>query len=201
MERFTPVKPNLLLKSELRISGDDLVIGSVCRLVPQKRVQDLVEIAPTILSKFPSTKFLIVGDGPLRSQLEALVVQLGLAKLFRFTGFREDREQLLSICDVFVQLADREGFGLSMVEAMACGIPVVAARSAPIPEIVNHNVTGIIVEIGDVDSLSKAVCSLLGNLSLREQLSAGAVEDVRQRFAIRCTVKKLESLYQKFLNN
>ena len=199
--RFKPDPPNWNLAAQFGLSSSDLIVANVSRFVPQKRVGDLIQASPAILKVFPSVKFLVIGDGPQKDELQNQARIIGVENAFRFVGFRTDTERILPFCHIFTQLASREGFGLAMVEAMACGVPVIAALSAPIPEIVTNRVNGLTIEIGDIEELSSAICLLLANPSLRQTLSRNALEMVHQRFDIQRTANELEQLYQKLLSN
>lgn len=181
------------------ISPDDLVVGAVGRLVKQKRARDLIGAAPTIVRRFPNARFLVVGDGPLASQLAMEAESGGVGDSFIFTGTVRDTENIYPACDVFAQLADREGFGLTMVEALASGTAVVAARSAPVPEIVEHGRNGIIFEAGDVEALETHISALFSAPDLRAKLGQKAMQDVRQKFDIAVTARKYRALYSELL--
>jgi glycosyltransferase involved in cell wall biosynthesis len=186
-------------RSRFDLSPDDLVIGAMGRLVGQKRMGDLVEAAPEILSQFPQARFLIVGEGPLADQLTSEVRSLGLDYAFRFVGTIMDNENIYPACDVFAQLAEREGFGLSMVEAMVSRTPLVAANAPPVQEIVRHDHTGIVYDVGDIDALANNICTLLDDPAKREALGANAEEDVHQRFTISRTARNYRAVYDEFL--
>lgn len=186
-------------RARFGISPDDLVVGAVGRLVKQKRARDLIEAAPAIVSRFPNARFLIVGDGPLASQLEAEAEDRGVREHFVFTGTITDMEEVYSAFDVFAQLADREGFGLTMVEAMASRKAVVAAKSAPVPEIIDHGRSGIVFEIGDIKALESNISALFSDPELRAGISQQAEQEARQRFDIAVTAAKYEELYDELL--
>lgn len=166
------------------IDPDELVVGSVCRLVSQKRTRDLVEAAPHILLRFPNAKFLIVGAGPEYENLVKQVEHLRLGDRFIFTGMLDDTASTYSVMDVFAQTSEREGFGLSLAEAMASGVSVVAAKTGAIPEIVRNGINGSIYEVGDVESLAESINKLLASASMRSHLGTIAAKEIRERFSI-----------------
>lgn len=179
--------------------SEQLVIGSVSRLVKQKRVADLVGAAPNVLEQFPNAHFLVTGDGPTSVQLAEQVSDLGLGKSFTFTGTVKDTENLYPALDVFAQTADREGFGLSMAEAMASGTSVVAADTGAIPELVQDGHNGLLYAVGDIPALTEKICSLLGDTETRRRLGRQATQDIAENFPIGAVPQKYRELWGSLL--
>lgn len=195
VSRYYPRGNRNEVRARLGISPSELVVGAVGRLVKQKRARDLIEAAPGILNQFPNAKFLVVGDGPLASQVAEDAANRGVEESVIFTGTVHDTENIYPALDVFAQLADREGFGLTLVEAMASRTAVVAAKSAPIPEIVDHGRNGMVFEIGDVRALESHIVTLFGDDELRSRLGSEAERDVQLKFSIPNTAANYRSLY------
>jgi glycosyltransferase involved in cell wall biosynthesis len=156
------------------------VIGNVARLVEQKDQRLLVEAAPAILERFPDARFVVVGDGPLLTELELLAAGLP----FEFTGERHDVPDLLAGFEVFAFPSRFEGLCLAVIEAQAAGVPVVATPVGGIRETVVDGESGLLVPVGDADALAGAVCRLLADPELGRQLAGAARRRVRERFAL-----------------
>jgi glycosyltransferase involved in cell wall biosynthesis len=146
----------------------ELIIGIVARLSEEKRHVDLFEAFAFLSKRFTNIKLLIVGDGPLRSRLEALARRLGIGDRAKFVGFQKDVHRYLSIMDIFVLPSRTEGAGIAIVEAMLWGLPVVASRVGGIPEIVGEQVAGLLFDPGDVGQLISALTQLIENPEKRK---------------------------------
>ena len=167
------------------------VVGNVARLAEQKDQRVLVEAAPAILERFPDARFAIVGEGELRGELEAAAAGLP----FEFTGARADVPELLAGFDVFAFPSRFEGLCLSVIEAQAAGVPVVATPVGGIRETVVDGETGLIVPVGDPGALAAAVCRLLADPKLAGRLAAEARRRVLARFSVEKMVERTIALY------
>ena len=136
------------------------------------------------LDRLPSDSFeaLIVGDGPERPSLEEEIERLGLGELVRLAGERRDVPELLAGADVFVLSSSSEGMPMSVLEAMAAGLPVVASRVGGVPELVVDGETGLLVAPGDVEELAAALERLIADTELRQRLGAAGRARARQEF-------------------
>ncbi len=137
-------------------------IAFVGRLFPNKGVCYLVKAAPAILSKYP-VEFVIVGDGPLRREIEKMTDRLGIGKAFRFIRWTPYITDVLSDCDIFVRPSLTEGMPLTILEAMACSLPVVATSVSGTPELIIDGVTGLLCPPKAPAGLSDAILALIGN--------------------------------------
>lgn len=189
----------LAVRQRFELGPNDLVVGFVGRLVPQKKLEDLIDAAEAVVRRFSQARFLVIGEGPLGGRLEQEARRRGLANFFRFAGTVQDTENVYQTFDVLTQLASREGFGLSMAEAMASRVPVVAANARPIPEIVRHGCNGLIFEIGDLVGLVDAICTLLADASLRQKMGLQAERDMHRQFPLSATATNYYKLYCELL--
>lgn len=189
---------NQNLRSALKIPENRRIVGTVTRLRSEKGVAVFIEAMPKIIAAFPDVFFLIVGDGPLRSQLEHLAEGLGLSKHLKFLGFRSDILALLSIFDIHVLSSLMEGFCLSLVEAMAVGNAIVASKVGGMREILEDEKTGLFVPPNNVEALSEKVLFLLENTNEASRLSQSAVRSSR-KFCIQSSTDSLNQLYQQVL--
>jgi sugar transferase (PEP-CTERM/EpsH1 system associated) len=188
------------VRSELNIPADATVLGIVGRLSEEKGGVDVLIRAVARLSKTnPNLRLLVVGDGPLRSSLEALAVGSAPSGTFIFTGTRNDVAHLLSAMDLFVLPSLNEALPIVVLEAMAAGLPVIATRVGGVPEIVDHEKTGLLVQPGSEDALHSALDRLISDPDLREQLAQAGRERVAADFTIERMVKHIEDLYEELL--
>lgn len=142
----------------------------VGRLIFNKGPQFLVDVIPEVLKHQPAARFEIVGDGPLRRKLEARVRNQGLNDHIRFLGQRDDVERLLAEADIFARPSLLEGMPLTVLEAMACGLPVIATPVGGTTELVKDGVNGYLVEPGDRRQLAERLCALLADKDLRLEM-------------------------------
>jgi len=162
-----------------------------------KRIADVIYTFNKINKTIPS-KLLLVGDGPERPMAEELCRELGIFDDTRFVGKQQDMEDIYAIADLFLLPSEYESFGLSALEAMAAGSPVVASRAGGIPEVITHGVNGFLSDIGDIESMSRDSILLLSNPIMLEQFSRAARKQA-EIFDIENIVPQYEALYGKVL--
>lgn len=185
--------------AELGISADALVIGTVGRLVPQKAIDVLIQTAPLVLQKFPQAVYLITGDGPLRSNLEAQSLQLGISGSLYFTGTRNDVEEIFGTMDLFVSSSRWEGLPTAILESMAARVPVVATRVSGTTELVKDEETGLLVSPGDVSELATAIIRLLQDRQLAAQLARKAENHARSHFSMDEVARQHVAFYRNLI--
>src|SRR5205085_8555021 len=133
------------------------VVGNVGALVPHKGQRHLIEAAHLVVQKLPDVRFVILGEGELREGLERLVKEYRLEKHVLLPGFRTDVLGCLKSFDLFVMSSVTEGLGTSLLDAMACSRPIVATRAGGIPEVVEDDVTGLLVPPRDHAAMADAI--------------------------------------------
>lgn len=164
-----------------------------------KRIADVIHTYDQIRKSLPS-KLLLVGDGPERHMAEELCRELGIDEETRFLGKQQDMEDIYAISDLFLLPSEYESFGLSALEAMAAGTPVIATNAGGLPEIVLDGVNGYLSEIGDIHQMAaKAIALLLDNVKHQEFRSAA--REQAQKFDIENIVPMYEIVYQKVLRS
>lgn len=207
LRRFDMGPPRAACRQEwrrrLNLRGR-LVVGMVGEISPVKGQEDFLQAAALIVERHPEVDFVIAGEdasrtGERRARIERLIDQLGLAGRVHLTGWLDQTGPLLSALDVFVSAARSESFGLAMVEAMACGAPVVATRTAGACEIIDDGVTGVLVPIGDVRGLAQAIGELLEDPQRRAHLRERARAEIVNRFSLEKMVDATERLYSEVL--
>jgi len=181
-------------------SNDNWVIGIVGRLSEEKRHIDLLKAFASISKKFPAATLLIVGDGYLRQDLERTANESGIREKVTFAGFQENVYEYLGKIDLFVLPSRTEGSPLSILEAMAMGLPVIATNIGGIPEIVINEVTGLLVTLENIDELSGAIAKLLSNPTMMQQMGENGKKRVLTYFHPGNFIDQHERLYKAQLS-
>lgn len=182
------------LRRVLGIPPDAPLLGTIGRLVPDKGQAYFLQAASRLRDRFPQARFLVVGDGPEEDALRALAEQLDLADAVMFTGFRQDIPALLGAMDVLVMSSLREGLPLTLLEALAAGVPVVATDTGGVRALLGED-AGLVVPPADVSALTAACERLLSDQALRERLSEQGKALVRARYSLARTADRLARLY------
>ncbi|CUU04023.1 N-acetyl-alpha-D-glucosaminyl L-malate synthase BshA [Candidatus Kryptobacter tengchongensis] len=196
-ETFKPSKNPQLRK---RIAPkDEKILIHVSNFRKVKRVQDAVKVFDLVRKKIPS-KLVFVGDGPERSDAENLCRQLKLYDDVVFLGKQEALHEILCSADIFLLPSQMESFGLSALEAMSCGIPVIATNVGGIPEVVLHGETGYLTEVGNVERMASYVIELLEDENKYREFSEKARERAEKLFDKNLIIPKYEIFYEKILN-
>ena len=177
---------------------------SVTRLAsedPYKGIDDTIRALPALLERIPGLHYRVVGDGDDRPRLEGLARELGVAGAVAFEGRVSDQalRDAYATAHAFVLPSSEEGFGLVFIEAMAWGLPVVAARAGATPEVVIENETGLLVDKGDEARLVDALGSVLTDADLASRLGAAGSERVQERFLLRHFEDRVEKLLPRLL--
>lgn len=186
---------NLKMKQALNLD-EDIIITFVGRLASPKEPKFLLES----LKHFPEAKVLIVGDGPMRAELEAHISQNQLAERVLLLGTRTDIPDILAASDIFVLPSRWEGLPLVIIEAMFAGLPIVASRVGGIPELVQENVNGFLVPRSDSAALSQALKMLIADKSLREQMGQMSRQRALQKFTMHRMIEEYKKLYREMLH-
>lgn len=197
-ERFAP-SDGLAIRHELKLPPSAQVVGILAALRPEKNHELFLAGAATIQAALPETYFLIIGDGPLRPELEKLTAKLGIAERTRFLGSRSDVPALLGAIDVLALTSHNEASPVSILEALSCGVPVVSAEVGSVPETVVHGETGLLFAAGDVDGYVRTMLQLLKDPSLRDQLGKRGRERVVDERSLTAMVHGYESLLGRLL--
>ena len=183
--RYTPV-----LKS-----GAQKIVMHVSNFRAVKRVRDVVRIFARVHETIPS-RLVMVGDGPDRDDAEEEARTLGIFKDVHFLGKLDSVAPLLASADLFLLPSDRESFGLSALEALASGVPVVGCAVGGLPEVVRDGETGALCAPGDVDAMARASLDILRDENRWREMSTLAARDARARFSRDAVVAQYEALYE-----
>jgi N-acetyl-alpha-D-glucosaminyl L-malate synthase BshA len=195
---FKPTMDNCI-KKRLAGEGEKILIHT-SNFRQVKRVTDVIKVFDIVQKEIPS-KLVLIGDGPDRSECERLTRQLDLNDKVKFLGKQDGLVEILSCSDLFLIPSQSESFGLAALEAMACGIPVISSSVGGLPELVKHNESGFIAEIGDVERMAKYAIDLLTNEKKYELFAKNSRDRAVNFFDISKIVPLYEEHYVKILNS
>lgn len=184
---------------EFNLSPDTVIVGNIAHLADHKGQRYLVEAVPEVLGKCPNAVFFIVGEGDERPALEQLISKLDLRSKVILTGFREDIGYFLRAFDVFVLSSHLEGLCTSLLDALLMEVPVVATRTGGVPEIIEDNVTGLLVEVRNPHALAEGIIRLIREPALCRQFAKAGRERVLTRFTTQQMVRGTVAVYEKVL--
>jgi glycosyltransferase involved in cell wall biosynthesis len=204
-ERYAPDPARRAVwRSQHAVPRDALVFTCVAGLRPQKNHRLLLQAFAQASPQLPDALLLLVGppdrlDPAYAESLKALAQELGLGQHVRFLGSRADVPDILRASDVFVLSSDYEGNPLSVLEAMAAGLPVISTAVGGVPELVQHGATGLLVPAGDACSLAEAIAQLGCDPARRAAMGNAARQTARERFDVRVMSLAYATLYQQLL--
>jgi glycosyltransferase involved in cell wall biosynthesis len=201
-ERFKPAENPKSIKQHFGL-GDEPVVLFVGSLIPRKGLFYMVEVAKKIVKENPETKFLIVGEGPLKTQFNVSLETANLSANFKFLGNVTDDllPSAYNCADVFVLPSIQEGQGIVLLEAQASGKPVVAFDVGGVNEAVRHKETGLLVKRGSTEELADGLLSLLSDETLREKMGANGRKFVSENFTWDICAQKMLKVYREALGN
>ncbi len=191
MHEYQKGNPNFL-KTRYAPNGEKILIH-ISNFRKVKRIEDVVHIYDRVRKKV-NAKLILVGDGPERQKIETLCRQLGTCDGILFLGKLRSVEDILSISDLFLLTSQTESFGLSALEAMACGVPVISSNTGGIPEVNIHGKTGYLADVGDVETMSQRAIELLTNEELLHEFKMNAFERAKD-FDVQKILPLYEELY------
>lgn len=183
------------LKRSLGFQDSDPLLIVIGRLEPQKGHRVLLEALPRVCHEFPQVRLVCVGEGTLRSELESQTRRLGLEASVRFVGYQSNVAEWLALADVTVLPSFYEGLPLVAIESLAAGRPVVATAVDGTPEVIIDGKTGLTVSPGDATRLAEAICRLLRDSELRNELGRAGRQVVEERFGQERQIQKTQEFY------
>ncbi|MEI1421846.1 N-acetyl-alpha-D-glucosaminyl L-malate synthase BshA [Bacillus cabrialesii] len=193
-ERVYLKKNTAAIKEKHGILPDEKVVIHVSNFRKVKRVQDVIRVFRNIAGK-TKAKLLLVGDGPEKSTACELVRKYGLENQVLMLGNQDRVEELYSISDLKLLLSEKESFGLVLLEAMACGVPCIGTNIGGIPEVIKNNVSGFLVDVGDVAAATARAMSILEDEQLSERFTEAAMEMLKNEFSSQKIVSQYEQIY------
>lgn len=184
----------------LDIQETGIAVGYIGRLSEEKGVKYLLEAHRLLIESAVPAKLLIIGEGPQRKDLEDSVRKAGIEGSVIFAGFKNDIENWLPAMDVFVLPSLTEGTPMSLLEAMALGIPVIASAVGGVPQVINPEKNGILVQPEKPEEIKNAIQVLSRNKTLRNSISKGAQETMESKYDLKKWINKIETEYRQTVN-
>lgn len=193
---FTPVADRSHLRASLGLPGG-ILIGVAARLAPEKNFSLLLRGFAAARCAREDLSLILVGEGEEREALEGLASELGVRDSVHFLGWRSDVQRIVAALDLFVVSSLHEALPLAVLEAMACGVPVVATPVGDLPEVVRDGETGILFPSQDTPALATALLSLAGDPQRRSAMGLAARETVLARYSLEAMVDSYVGLYSR----
>lgn len=185
------------VRASFGLAADDIVVGSVGRLSPEKGHAVLLEAAVAVREKFPQVKLLVIGDGVLRRELELYAARLNLEESVVWVGARTDVESLYCAMDLFVLPSRWEAFGIVLLESMASGVPVVASDLPGVRELVDPGVSGWVARAGSAVDLAAAITDALSRPVARARVAEAAFAYVASHYSVERMAGDYQRLYDE----
>ena len=195
-ERFKPDRKECLL--ERFAPRGEKILMHTSNFRPLKRTADLLDIFDAVRDR-ADVKLILVGDGPDRAELEARARAKDRGDDIVFLGNYAAIEELLPCADVMLMPSSSESFGLAALEAMSCGVPVVASRVGGLPEVVDHGKTGYLLSVGDARAMAEAAIGIVTNDDLRKTMGAAARAHAIEKFHVDAITRRYEQVYERLV--
>ena len=201
LNEFKPNSSNKEIRHELGIHDHELVVAIIGGLIQWKGHITFLEAAKKVLAKAPDTAFLIVGnvdyeDSSYQEELNDLVETFNIGNRVIFIGYRSDINSIYAVIDVLVSASWYEPLGGVIIEAMACGKPVIGTRAAGTPEIIDHGKTGLLVPVNNSTKMADAIVTILQNEQLKDEMGRAGRIRAENMFAVERYVKDMQSEYE-----
>ncbi len=180
---------------EFGLPENALVIGVVAQLIPRKGHRHLLAVLPEVIQRFPDVQVIFFGKGPLQAELERDIAEHHLESHVHLAGFRTDLPHWLGGLDMLVHPADMEGLGISLLQAAAAGVPVIASRAGGMPEAVADHVSGLLIAPGDTPALQRELVRLLASHAERQRLGNNGRKRILTEFSPTEMVKRNSAIY------
>jgi L-malate glycosyltransferase len=197
--KFAEIKHYNFLKNKYKVDADLSLIGNVAAMAPHKDIFTFIDTAEILIREKTGAKFFLIGDGPLKEEVEKYIKDKGLQEEIFMTGFLNNIPEILKELHLFLFTSKTEGLGTIVLDAFASKLPVVSTNAGGIPEMVKHGETGMLADVGDAKVLAENVRLLLKDPELREKLIRNAYKKV-SNFDRRITAQKNYEVYKEITN-
>ena len=200
IERFLNSKPEPELRDQLGIPADAIVLGTVARLFPLKGYEYIIPAAEKICKQHPNVHFLIIGNGPMKDEMDADIAKLGLTDHFHFSGLVAPDQvyRYIALMDMLLHLSLREGLPRSVVQSLASGKPAIGFELDGTPEVITNGETGFVVTPESIPEVEAAVLKLLDDPELRRKCGEQGRKKVAEQFSWQRMADVLEQEYLKY---
>ncbi|MCP4369045.1 MAG: glycosyltransferase family 4 protein, partial [Deltaproteobacteria bacterium] len=200
LDRFKKPVSDTDIKEEFGLK-DEVIVGTIGSLGVEKGHIFLLMAARKVVDKNKNVKFLIVGEGYLRNQLEAKALSLGIRDNVIFAGYRCDIPELISAMDIFVLPSIKEGLPMVILEAMAANKPVIASNIGAVPKIIKHHESGILIEPGNINDLSNAIIEIIAESNKMLKMSQAGNIRIKEKFSSEIMAERYMNLYKDLTDN
>ncbi|MDE1178345.1 MAG: N-acetyl-alpha-D-glucosaminyl L-malate synthase BshA [Edaphobacter sp.] len=192
-------RPELVAEMRPRFANDDeKLLVHLSNFRPVKRVLDVIEVFARVARSMPA-RLMLIGDGPDRSAAEHLALRHGVQDRIHFLGKQDDVHELLPLADLMLMPSQMESFGLAALEAMSCSVPAIATRVGGVPELIDHEESGLLYEIGDVESMAAGAIALLNDPARLAAMSEASRRTAVERFSTESIIPRYEDYYRRVL--
>ena len=199
-EQMTPnAEKRAATRADFGFTDDDLVIGYVANFASGKGHVQLINAFDEVKRQIPNAKLILAGRGKLK-EVEDTVGRLGLGRRIVFAGWQDDVSLVYNAMDIFVQPSLSEAFSQVLIEAMGCGLPVIATKVGGAAEVIENDVNGILIEPDDPQAIAREVIRLAGDEKLRSVIADRGMTSVRERFSAETMVERHLELYKKWMD-
>lgn len=196
---YAESKPEGVLRKNFDVPDDFLLIGNIAAIAPHKDYFTFVDTAAKALANGLKARFFIIGDGPEKQKVNDYIVSGGLGDSIFMTGFLENIHKIMNELDIFLISSKTEGLGTSVLDAFASRTPVVATMAGGIPELVEHEKTGLLAAVGDSTALAVALERMASDRDIRDYIIKNAFEKVRL-FSKEKTAQRTLEVYKEVMN-
>jgi glycosyltransferase involved in cell wall biosynthesis len=186
-------------RTEFGLIEGGAALGMAAQFIERKGHRTAIDALPAVLAEHRATRLLLFGQGPLVEPIRQRVASVGLQSRVHFAGFRNDLARVLPQLDLLLHPAEAEGLGVALLQAAACGVPIVAGRAGGIPEIVRPGLNGELIEPGDAAALARQVCTLLADAPRRAAYGQAGRALVLSEFSIDAMVRGNLAIYREVL--
>jgi len=202
LDRFPQKVPSLAgkLRERFSIPPDVPIVSHVARMVPIKRHDVLLRAIPKVWEKMPQVRFLLIGDGETRPQIEHLAQELQLDERLILTGFIREQEMIYADTDLLVLTSDNEGLPVAVIESLASGKPVVSTCVGGVPELIRDGVNGFLVPPGDPDKLAETLLKALQDMNRLREMGRKGQQTILERYSSARLIRDIDNLYQRLLS-
>ena len=202
LAEFAPIDETVRAEHRNRFNlGKEFIVGMIARLSDVKGPDILVEAMHGVLKHIPNAKLLLVGEGRMEGELRSMVKRLKLDEHVRFFSIVNQTREMLSLFDIFAMPSRQEGLGLSIMEAQATGLPVVATRVGGIPSLIENGKTGILIEPENSGALTEAIIKLFEDKDRLGTIGIAGRKFIQQNYSSDTMVDKTAKLYKSLLSN
>lgn len=186
-------------RKKYHIPIDAIVFGMVGRISKQKSPDIFIKSASKIKENISNAFFIIVGDGEDRNEIERMIDEIGLSGSVLITGWVDNIYEYIAMFDIAMLLSRWEGFGLAIAEYMISKKPIIATNVDAIPNLIDNNISGVLINPDDINACVESAISLSSNLELRQCLSENANKKVREKFDIKRVIKEHDQIFDQIL--